>query len=60
MVQENSDNGTLCKRPQGYIRERPLAGLMTLENFIGGGYDVDEGKILVCVKSIGGHKKCTG
>lgn len=33
---------------------------MTLENFIGGGYDIDEGKILVCIKSIGGHKKCRG
>ena len=58
MIQETSDDGTLCKRPQGYRTGKPLVGLMTLKNFIGGGYEVAEGKILVCVKSIGGHKKC--
>ena len=31
---------------------------MTLKSFIEGGYDVPDGKILVCVKSIGGRKKC--
>ena len=30
---------------------------MTLKNFVDGGYDVAEAKILVCVKSIGAKKK---
>lgn len=58
MIQEKSDDGTLYKRPQGYKNGKSLAGLMTLKSFVDGGYDVVEGKILVCVKSIGGHKKC--
>ena len=59
LVQENSDDGTLCKTPLGYKEGKELKGLMTLKSFIEGGYDVSNGKILVCVKSIGGRKKCT-
>ena len=58
LVQENSDDGTLCKMPMGYKENKELAGLMTLKNFIEGGYDVADGKILVCVKSISVKKKC--
>jgi hypothetical protein len=36
-----------------------LPGLMTLKSFTDGGYDIDEPKLLVCVKSIGAKKKCT-
>jgi len=31
---------------------------MTLKSFTDGGYDVEEPKLLVCVKSIGARKKC--
>ena len=59
MVQELSDEGVLCKTPLGYREGRPLDGLMTLKNFVEGGSEVAEGKVLVAVKSIGGRKKCT-
>ncbi|CAK4032066.1 Hypothetical predicted protein [Lecanosticta acicola] len=58
MVHENSDNG-MFKTPLGFREGIPLNGLMTLQNFIGGGYDVSEAKILVVVKSIGAKKKVT-
>ena len=57
MVQDNSDTGTLCKTPLGYVDGKQLASLMTLKSFVEGGHEVDDGKILVCVKSIGGRKK---
>jgi hypothetical protein len=58
MIHENSDEGVQCKKPLGYKEGHPLTGLMTLRNFIDGGYDVANGRILVCVKSIGARKKC--
>ncbi len=58
MVQEQSDEGVMCKAPLGYRDGKQLDGLMTLKNFIEGGHEVADGKILVCVKSIGGRKKC--
>lgn len=57
LIQENSDDGTLCKIPQGYNSGKQLAGLITLKNFIDGGYDIADGKVLVCIKSVGTHKK---
>ena len=48
------DEGTMFKRPFG-VRE---SNLMTLKNFIDGGYDVDGCRLLVCVKNIGARKKC--
>jgi hypothetical protein len=59
MVHENSDDGTRFKRPYGVRESKVLPGLMTLKNFTDGGYDVEEPKLLVCVKSIGARKKCT-
>jgi hypothetical protein len=59
MVHENSDDGTRFKRPYGVRESKVLSGLMTLKNFTDGGYDVEEPKLLVCVKSIGARKKCT-
>ncbi|MCJ1381859.1 hypothetical protein MMC17_004971 [Xylographa soralifera] len=59
MVQDNSDTGTLCKTPLGYVDGKQLASLMTLKSFVDGGHEVPDGKILVCVKSIGGRKKLT-
>ncbi|KAL1797728.1 hypothetical protein ACET3X_004334 [Alternaria dauci] len=57
MVHENSDDGTRFKRPYGIRDDKVLTGLMTLKSFTDGGYDVDEPKLLVCVKSIGARKK---
>jgi hypothetical protein len=37
---------------------KELPGLMTLKSFTDGGFDVDEPKLLVCVKSIGARKRC--
>lgn len=58
MVQDSADSATLCRTPLGYRDGKQLAGLMTLKNFVEGGSDVEDGKILVCVKSVGGRKKC--
>ena len=57
MVHQNSDNGNMCAAPLGYRNGRQLSGLMTLQNFIDGGYDVIDAKIHVVVKSIGAKKK---
>ena len=58
MVQEESDEGTLCKAPLRYREGKQLPGLMTLKSFLDGGAEVLGAKILVCVKSIGGRKTC--
>jgi hypothetical protein len=58
MVHEKSDDGTQFRRPFNCKDSRVLPGLMTLKSFTDGGYDVDEVKLLVCVKSIGARKKC--
>ncbi len=57
-MQEKSDEGILCKTPLGYKDDEQLDGLITLKNFVDGGHEVAAGKVLVCVKSIGGRKKC--
>lgn len=59
MIHENSDNGTLLKRPFNCRDSKVLLGLMTLKSFTDGGYDIDEPKLLVCVKSIGAKKRCS-
>jgi hypothetical protein len=58
MIHLNSDDGTQFKRPFNCRDSKTLPGLMTLKSFTDGGYDVDECKLLVCVKSIGARKKC--
>ena len=58
MVQENSDEGVLCKTPLGYRDGKQMDGLITLKNYIAGGHEVGGVRVLVCVKSIGGRKKC--
>lgn len=58
MVQETSDEGVMCKTPLGYREGKQMDRLMTLKNFIEGGHELADGQILVCVKSIGGRKKC--
>ena len=56
MVHENSDDGRMYRKPLGFRQGRPLSGVMTLQNFIDGGYDVTDAKILVVVKSVGAKK----
>ncbi|KAK4638210.1 uncharacterized protein CLAFUR5_00778 [Fulvia fulva] len=56
MIHENSDVGTY-KTPLAYRPGLPLNGLMTLQNFIDGGYDVVDAKVLVVVKSIGAKNR---
>jgi len=58
MIHENSDDGTQCKRPYGCRDSQTMDGLMTLKGFTDGGYDVEEPKLLVCVRSIGAKKRC--
>lgn len=53
-----SDTASAEKSQLGYNPGRQLAGLMTLKNFIQGGSDVAEGKVLACIKSIGAKRKC--
>ena len=58
MTHTNSDNGTLCKNPLGYKDGKQLNGLMTLKTLVGGGHEVPDRKVLVCIKSIGPRKRC--
>lgn len=57
MVHENSDSGVMYRTPIGYREGRPLNGVMTLEHFVDGGYEVVDAKILVVVKSVGARKR---
>jgi len=59
IIHENSDDGTQFKRPFNCKDSSTLPGLMALKTFADGGYDMDDPKLLVCIKSIGAHKKCT-
>lgn len=47
----------MFRTPFGYRAGLPLNGLMPLQNFVDGGYDVPDAKIMVVVKSIGAKKK---
>jgi hypothetical protein len=47
----------MFKRPLGHREGRQMSDLMTLQNFIEGGYDVVGAKVLVVVKSLGQRKK---
>lgn len=53
MVHLKSDTGESIRTPLGCEGTKTLPGLMTLKNFVEGGHEVDECKILVCVKSVG-------
>ncbi len=56
MAHDNTDDLSLCIFPLSYHEGRPLIGVMALQNFIDGGYDVVDARILVVVKSIGAKK----
>lgn len=57
MAHERSDNGTMFKQPFKVGSSR-MPVLMTLQQFLGGGFHVDECKLMVCVKNIGARKTC--
>ncbi|GAB7323825.1 hypothetical protein MBLNU13_g07267t3 [Cladosporium sp. NU13] len=57
MIHENTDDGTMFKRPLGHREGRQKADLMTLQNFFDGGYNVVGARILVVVKSLGQRKR---
>ncbi|KAL8995962.1 MAG: hypothetical protein Q9169_004409 [Polycauliona sp. 2 TL-2023] len=59
MLHADNDDGTLSKTPLGCSGDKQIPGLMTLMAFIEGGHDLPMAKVLLCVKSIGGRKKCT-
>ncbi|PVI01460.1 hypothetical protein DM02DRAFT_705128 [Periconia macrospinosa] len=56
MIHERSDDGTMFKQP---FKAGNMPGLMTLEQFLDGGFHVDECKLMVCVKNIGARKNFT-
>lgn len=56
--EESKNTDSLCRTPIGYDKSKPLDGLITLENFMNGGYDIENVKILVCIKAVGAQKKC--
>lgn len=57
LVHEAGADGLRCTTPLGYKESQALAGLMTLKNFMEGGHEVVNCKILVCVRTIGAKKK---
>ena len=56
MVHANSDTGQLFTTPLGYRPRRPLEGVMTLQNFVDGGFEVIDARIVVVVRSVGARK----
>ena len=59
LVHTTNSTDDLCRVPLGWERtEQALAGLMTIESYLKGGYDgVTGAKILVCIKSVGGVRR---
>ena len=51
------DEHAVCRTPLGYREGKALPGLMTLKNFVEGGFEIVGCKVLVCVKSIGSKKQ---
>ncbi|KAI0134444.1 hypothetical protein BJ170DRAFT_717027 [Xylariales sp. AK1849] len=54
----SSADDSSCRTPLGLNPKQGdyVPGLMTLKTFVAGGYDMGDGKILVCVRSIGPQK----
>ena len=59
MLHDYSDQGVACRTPVGYQKGKELEKLMTLGDFLGGGYDVEGVRVLVCVKSVGCRRQGT-
>ncbi|KAF2011537.1 hypothetical protein BU24DRAFT_486258 [Aaosphaeria arxii CBS 175.79] len=60
MFHDNSDDGLMCKRPYGCKDSQVLPGLVTLKDFTNGAYDIEDCKVIACIKSIGVRKRFTG
>ncbi|KAL8905912.1 MAG: hypothetical protein Q9207_002349 [Kuettlingeria erythrocarpa] len=60
MVEESLTEEKVFKEPIGYRSDEQLQGLVTLKHFVNGGHESPNVKLLVCVKSVGGRKRCTG
>lgn len=60
MVEESLTKENIFRAPIGYHSDEQLPGLVALKHFVDGGHELPNVKVLVCVKSIGGRKKCTG
>lgn len=57
--EESEGGGGLCKTSTDIrCKGKQLPGLITLKNYIEGGHEVAVAKVLVCVKSVGGRKRC--
>jgi len=57
MLHDQGDDDLRCRLPLGHREGQPLSGLMTLKNFMEGGNEVINCKIIVCVRAIGAKKK---
>ncbi|KAF2742069.1 hypothetical protein M011DRAFT_413337 [Sporormia fimetaria CBS 119925] len=53
------DDPTLCRRPYGCDFLEPMPCLLTLKNFVNGGYEMNEARLLLCVKGMGSRKTFT-
>ena len=58
MIHEDGDDGTQCKQPFLRWGSEASPELITLKSFIDGGHEVEEVKLLVCVKSVGKKRAC--
>jgi hypothetical protein len=59
MIHEESGLEGRFRTPLGYDEGESLPNLMTLRNFIDGGYDVPNARLLLCVKAVGAKKTST-
>lgn len=59
MLQASSATASQCRTPLDYRKNRSIPGLMTLHTFLHGGHEIANGRIMLCVKSIGPRKKHT-
>jgi hypothetical protein len=59
VIHQNGDIGVTCRIPLGYKKSQPLPGIMNIKQYIDGGYEIKDNRLLVCVKSIGPRRKIT-
>lgn len=53
LLLHTQSEGGVGRLPLGYRYGQPLHGAVTLKNFVEGGADLPDAKVLVCVKAIG-------
>lgn len=57
MIHLNSDEGVMYKTPLDFKQKEPLLGLVSLQSFMDGGFDIPNVKLLLCVKGVGAKKR---